>query len=145
MDFVRSHFGKMNLRPVEHFFEHICHHFWVGLLLLVLMLKKVFNWSEFHLSEVTSYKIHTLMIIFFIYFRLWTKILLQKKSAILIRTVLLQMIVSNRNVLIQDIVEMPLSHSSVISNFIDAYQVESIYDTIFNCLQVTTNILLKVS
>jgi hypothetical protein len=24
------------------------------------MLKKVFNWSEFHLSEVTSYKIHTL-------------------------------------------------------------------------------------
>ena len=33
MDFVRSHFGKMNLWPVEHFFEHICHHFWVGLLL----------------------------------------------------------------------------------------------------------------
>ena len=25
------------------------------------MLKKVFNWSEFHLSEVTSYKIHTLV------------------------------------------------------------------------------------
>ena len=24
------------------------------------MLKKVFNWSEVHLSEVTSYKIHTL-------------------------------------------------------------------------------------
>ena len=23
----------MNLWPVEHFFEHICHHFWVGLLL----------------------------------------------------------------------------------------------------------------
>ena len=30
MDFVRSHFGKMNLWPVEHFFEQICHHFWVG-------------------------------------------------------------------------------------------------------------------
>ena len=27
------------------------------------MLKKVFNWSEVHLSEVTSYKIHTLVII----------------------------------------------------------------------------------
>ena len=23
----------MNLWPVEHFFQHICHHFWVGLLL----------------------------------------------------------------------------------------------------------------
>ena len=23
----------MKLWPVEHFFEHICHHFWVGLLL----------------------------------------------------------------------------------------------------------------
>ena len=30
MDFVRSHFGNMNLWPVEHFFEHICYHFWVG-------------------------------------------------------------------------------------------------------------------
>ena len=37
MDFVRSNFGKMTN-----------------------MLKKVFNWSEVHLSEVTSYKIHTL-------------------------------------------------------------------------------------
>jgi hypothetical protein len=69
MDFVRSHFGKMNLWPVEHFFEHICHHFWVGSLLhqqrnhpkvMTNMLKKVFNWSEVHLSEVTSNKIHTL-------------------------------------------------------------------------------------
>ena len=25
------------------------------------MLKKLFNWSEFHLSEVTSYKIYTLV------------------------------------------------------------------------------------
>ena len=32
MNFVRSHFGKMNLWQVEHFFQHICHHFWVGLL-----------------------------------------------------------------------------------------------------------------
>ena len=63
----------MNLWPVEHFFEHICHHFWVGLLLpqvgLLLpppksddnMLKKLFNWSEVQLSEVTFYKIHTLV------------------------------------------------------------------------------------
>ena len=32
MDFVTSHFVKMNLRPVEHFFQDICHHFWVGFL-----------------------------------------------------------------------------------------------------------------
>ena len=58
----------MNLWPVEHFFEHICHHFWVGLLLHLLHLpksddkyaQKMFNWSEVHLFEVTSYKIHTL-------------------------------------------------------------------------------------
>ena len=33
------------------------------------MLKKVFNWSEVHLSEVTSYKIHTLAQIYYI---LWS-------------------------------------------------------------------------
>ena len=33
MYFVTSHFGKMNL---WHFFEHICHHFLVGLLLHLL-------------------------------------------------------------------------------------------------------------
>ena len=60
------------MKPVEHFFEQICHHFWVGATANPLgstanppksdanMLKKVFNWSEVHLSEVTSYKIHTL-------------------------------------------------------------------------------------
>ena len=32
MDFVTSHFGQMKLWPVEHFFQRICHHFWVGLL-----------------------------------------------------------------------------------------------------------------
>ena len=63
MDLVRSHFGKMNLCPVEHF---ICHHFWVGATGATANPpksdnKKVFNWSEVHLSEVTSYKIHTLM------------------------------------------------------------------------------------
>ena len=38
MDFVKSHFWTKNLWPVEdffgdHFFEHICYHFWVGLFL----------------------------------------------------------------------------------------------------------------
>ena len=40
----------MNLWPVEHFFEHTCHHFWVGLLLLVESDDKYA-----HLSKVTSY------------------------------------------------------------------------------------------
>ena len=48
MDFARSHSWKMQLWPVEHFFPFV--------------MKKVFNWSELHLSEVTSYKIHTLSI-----------------------------------------------------------------------------------
>ena len=30
MEFVKSHFEKENLWPVKHFFEHICHHFWVA-------------------------------------------------------------------------------------------------------------------
>ena len=60
MDFVRSHFRKMNLWPVEHFFEHICHDFWVGLLLhppMTNMLKKVFNGSEVHLSYFLTLEI----------------------------------------------------------------------------------------
>ena len=60
----------MNLEPVEHFFEHVYRHFWVGATanqqqthpkVMTNMLKKVFNWSEVHLSEVTSYKIHILV------------------------------------------------------------------------------------
>ena len=47
----------------------VCHHFWVGATanqqqahpkMMKNMLKKVFNWSKVHLSEVTFYKIHTL-------------------------------------------------------------------------------------
>ena len=49
MDFVRSHFRKMNLWPVEHPPKSDDKY-----------AQKVFNWSEVHLSEVTSYKIHTL-------------------------------------------------------------------------------------
>ena len=40
----------MQLWPVEYFFHH------------KRVMKKVFNWSDLHLSEVTSYKIHTLVI-----------------------------------------------------------------------------------
>ena len=59
----------MNLWPVEHFFQHICHHFWVGLLGAIAnppksddkYVEKVFNWSKVHLSKTTCYKIHTLL------------------------------------------------------------------------------------
>ena len=78
---LKYEFYKKSLRKDEPLtswtlFEHICHYFWVGLLVLVRvqqqthpkvitnMLKKVFNWSEVHLSEVTSYKIHTLTVWF---------------------------------------------------------------------------------
>jgi hypothetical protein len=62
-------FGKMNPWPVEDFFDHICHHFWLGLLLHLLhspksddkYAQKELNWSEVHLSDVTSYKIYTLV------------------------------------------------------------------------------------
>ena len=89
MDFVRSHLGKMNLWPIEHFFEHIFHHFWVGLLLHLMdppilmtnMLKKVFNWSEVHLSDVTCYKIHTLDTLTH-----WMRSLTSKKLNIVKRT-----------------------------------------------------------
>jgi hypothetical protein len=40
MDFVRSHFGTNYRYP--------------------FVMKKVFNWSELHRFEVTSYKIHIL-------------------------------------------------------------------------------------
>ena len=47
MDFIRSHFGKMHLWSVEHFFHH----------------KRVQVLQYYNLSEVTSYKIHTLVVI----------------------------------------------------------------------------------
>ena len=58
MDFVRSHFGKMQLWQVEHFFLH--KKVPVVLYRYLFVKKKVFNWSGLHFSEVTSYKIHTL-------------------------------------------------------------------------------------
>ena len=42
MNFVRSHLQQTHPKVMTN------------------MLKKVFNWSEVHLSKVTSYKIHTL-------------------------------------------------------------------------------------
>ena len=35
MDSVTSHFGKMSLWPVKHFFQHNCQSFWVGLLRVI--------------------------------------------------------------------------------------------------------------
>ena len=57
MDFITIHFGKMHLWPVEHFFLRF---FLDQKLIWKKTEEKVFNWSEVHLSEVTSYRIHTL-------------------------------------------------------------------------------------
>ena len=63
MDFVRSHFGKMKLWPVAPFFHFFITFGWVCCCTqpkVIKEMKKRGNWSEFHFSEVTSYKIHTL-------------------------------------------------------------------------------------
>ena len=49
----------MQLWIVEHFFLHKKVH----VVRYLLVKKKVFNYSELHFSEVTSYKIHTLAIL----------------------------------------------------------------------------------
>ena len=57
MDFVTSHFGNMKLlySAITPKSED-------------KYVVKVFNWSEVHLSEMTCYKIHTLVVsYFFIY------------------------------------------------------------------------------
>ena len=74
MDFVRSHFGKMNLWPVEHFFEHICHQFWVGATakqhqthpkVMTKIVKKCSTLCSsdprFIRKRSTTYRIHTLI------------------------------------------------------------------------------------
>ena len=71
MDFLTSHFGKMNLWPL---LQHIGPHFWAWLLLYSAItpksedkyVVKVFNWSEVHLSEMTCYKFHTLVFCLFL-------------------------------------------------------------------------------
>ena len=63
MDFVRSHFFTNETLTSCPFFSFF-YHFWLGLLLHPTKSdkknEKRGNWSEFHFSEVTSYKIHTL-------------------------------------------------------------------------------------
>ena len=56
MDFVRSHFGKMNLWPVEYYFPHLG----VPVVLKVPQTEEISVQlvREVHLSEVTSYIIH---------------------------------------------------------------------------------------
>ena len=51
----------MPLWIVEHFFLHkkVPVQYYVYL----FVKKKVFNYSELHISEVTSYKIHTLVVL----------------------------------------------------------------------------------
>ena len=54
----------MNLWPVEHFFEHICHHFWAGATGATANPPKSddkYAQKSVQLSKVTSYKIHTLV------------------------------------------------------------------------------------
>ena len=70
MDFVRSHFGKMNLRPVEHFFEHICHHFWVGLLLHPVH-NVSFDWFLSSLEWILNFEICLLKVLIFYQKLLW--------------------------------------------------------------------------
>ena len=50
----------MHLRIVEHFFLH--KKVPVQYYSYLFLKKKVFNYSELHFSEVTSYKIHILAI-----------------------------------------------------------------------------------
>ena len=54
MDFVRSHFGKLNS------FNQTLFSSLQVLYRYLFVMKKVFNYSELQFSEVTSYKIHTL-------------------------------------------------------------------------------------
>ena len=87
MDFVTSNFGKMKLWPVEHLLNTFSTYLSSKLVSPSLLIRgefnhlnvltreesnfddkyveqsvqHVFNWSEFHLSEMTCYKIHTLV------------------------------------------------------------------------------------
>ena len=66
MDFVTKSFRKDETLTSWTLLQHICPHFWAWLLLYSAItpksedkyVAKVFNWSEFHLSEMTCYKIH---------------------------------------------------------------------------------------
>ena len=69
MDFVKSHFGKMQLWIVEHFHLHkkvpvVINHNIQFFQMLWFITTGTFLWrwnySELHFAEVTFYKIHTL-------------------------------------------------------------------------------------
>ena len=70
MDFVTKSFRKDETLTSWTLLQHICPHFWAWLLNTIAItpksedkyVVKVFNWSEFHVSEMTCYKIHTLNI-----------------------------------------------------------------------------------
>ena len=69
MDFVTKSFRKDETLTSWTLLQHICPHFWAWLLNTIAItpksedkyVVKVFNWSEVHLSEMTCYKIHTLV------------------------------------------------------------------------------------
>ena len=70
--FCNKSFWKNEPRTSWTLFQQIVPHFWVGLLLQTAnppksegkYVEKVFNWSEVHLSEMTWYKIHTLIVFY---------------------------------------------------------------------------------
>ena len=70
MDFVTKSFRKDETLSSWTLLQHICPHFWAWLLNTIAIMpksedkyvEKVFNWSEFHLFEMTCYKIHTLVL-----------------------------------------------------------------------------------
>ena len=51
-------------------------------------MKEVFNWSELHFSEVTSYKIHTLDILILMYFSFNAQFEIQYHSMSIVPTTL---------------------------------------------------------
>ena len=81
MDFATKSFRKDETLTSWTLLQHICPHFWAWLLNTIAVTPKsedkyvikVFNWSEFHLSEMTCYKIHTLNLVDFLSFQCpWT-------------------------------------------------------------------------
>ena len=63
MDFVTADVGTLFSTYLSSKLDSSSPIFWLeeNLILMTNMLKKVLNWSEVHLSEMTCYKIHTLV------------------------------------------------------------------------------------
>ena len=69
MDFVTKSFRKDETLSSWTLLQHICSRFWAWLPNIIAItpknedkyVLKVVNWSEFHFSEMTCYKIHTLV------------------------------------------------------------------------------------